>query len=342
MSRLPHLVLLLLLAACGTPDTPTSDGNGSNDTLVDVLKAIEERILSAPDDASAFAERARYYQGIDSLDLAVNDWKRAMVLAPTDPQWPIALADLYYQKLRLEEAEELLISAAALDTSRHEALLKRSEIKLLKREYKEAMTLANAALKKEVRDPKAYYLKGWIHMEAGDTALSISSYRTAVEQDPSFYEGYIALGLLHAAQRDPLALQYYNTAIDIRPTSVEAWYNKAMYCQENQQDSLALLCYERIKAIDPRNAMAYYNTGFVYLQNQQRVAEARTQFLASIVRAPRHAPSHYNLGLTYELENKLDSALVAYKGALKLDPSFDLPAEGLSRLQAKGVQVSYP
>ena len=333
-------VPLLFLFACGNGTKP-SDGQGV-DPSVHPLKAIEQRILQDPSDPGVFAERARYYQQIDSLELAVNDWKRAMALAPKDPQWPIALADLYYQKLRLDDADELLITAAELDTTRTEALLKRSELKLLLREYKEAMALANEALRKDQLNAQGYYLKGWIHMEVGDTALAISSYRTAVEQDPRFYEAFIALGLLHAAKHDPLALQYYNTAIELRPNSVEAWYDRGIYCQDHGQDSLALASYARIKEIAPNNALAFYNTGFILLEHQRRTKEARSEFARAITLLPTHAPSFYNRGLTYEIEQRMDSAVLDYQQALRLEPGFDLPAKGLSRLQAKGARVTVP
>ena len=340
MFRIPLAVPLLFLVACGTGTKP-SDGTEA-DPSMDPLKSIEQRILKDPSDPALFAERARYYQRIDSLELAVNDWKRAIALAPKDPQWPIALADLYYQKLRLDEADELLVTAAALDTTRTEALLKRSELKLLLREYKPAMALANEALRKDQLNAQGYYLKGWIHMEVGDTSLAISSYRTAVEQDPGFYEAYIALGLLHAAKHDPLALQYYNTAIELEPTSVEAWYDRGIYCQEHGQDSLALVSYARIKEIAPTNALAYYNTGYILLEHQRRTKDARKEFSKAIALLPSHAPSFYNRGLTHEIEQRPDSAVLDYQQALRLMPGFDLAAQGLSRLQAKGVRVTLP
>lgn len=337
----PALVALLFVACTGGQGNDDGQGAGQ-DSMVNPLLALEHRILNAPTDPNSFAERARYFESIDSTALAINDWKRAMALDTMDAQWPIALADLYYRKIRIEEAEPLLIKAARIDPTNTEALLKRSELKLLLREYKEAMALANDALRIDALNPKGYYLKGWIHMEAGDTALSISSYRTAVEQDPAFYEAYIALGLLHAHQRDPLALQYYNTALDLRPNSVEAWYNKGMYCQENGMDSVALACYARIKEIAPQNSMAYYNTGYIYLEHQRRILDARGEFAKAIALLPDHAQAYYNRGLTFELDGKLDSALIDYQRALRLAPSFTLAAEGLGRLQSKGLRVTMP
>ncbi|MEZ4755497.1 MAG: tetratricopeptide repeat protein [Flavobacteriales bacterium] len=335
------LIAGFLLPAC-TPQGSGTDANSASDTSANPLLALEQRILADPNNAVLFAQRARYYLSIDSLRLAENDLRRAMAIAPQAPEWPLELADLYYSRIQLLEAEELLQQAADLDTNRVEALLKLSELKLVQRDYKDAMQLANQALRKEVTNAQGYFLKGWIHKEAGDTALAISSFRTAVEQDPDFYDAYIALGLLHAAQHDPLALQYYNTAIELRPNSVEALYNKGIYCQEHGLDSLALVCYDRIKEVAPQNAMAYYNAGYVLLTARGDTRKARAEFDRSIALLPTNANTYYNRGLTYEQDGLLDSALTDYLRALRLEPDADLPAKGLSRLQRKGVKVVKP
>jgi tetratricopeptide (TPR) repeat protein len=337
---LPLLLLLLAPACTNIGKDAVTDEVG--DTGANPLLALEQRILADPGNAALFAERARYYLSIDSLQQAENDLRRAMAIDPRAPEWPLQLADIHYARVRLADAEELLLMAAALDTSRVEALLKLSELKLVQRAYKEAMQLANRALRKEVTNAQGYFLKGWIHKEAGDTALAISSFRTAVEQDPDFYDAYISLGLLHAAKHDALALQYYNTAIELRPNSVEAIYNKGIYCQEHGMDSLALACYDRIKEVAPSNAMAYYNAGYVHLTMRGDARRALAEFSRSIALLPTNANTFYNRGLAYEQEGMLDSALTDYLSALRLEPRADLPAQGLSRLQQRGVKVPRP
>jgi tetratricopeptide (TPR) repeat protein len=341
MRALLPTIIVLLLSACASNGTDPIAG-GMGDTSANPLLALEQRILSDPDNAALFAERAQYYLSIDSMQQAENDLRRAMAIDPRAPEWPLRLADIHYARVRLAEAEELLQLAADLDTSRVEALLKLSELKLVQRAYKEAMLLANRALRKEVTNAQGYFLKGWIHKEAGDTGLAISSFRTAVEQDPDFYDAYISLGLLHAAKHDPLALQYYNTAIELRPNSVEALYNKGIYCQEHGSDSLALACYDRIKEVAPTNAMAYYNAGYVHLTARGDTRRARAEFSRSIALLPTNANTFYNRGLAFEQEGLLDSALTDYLRALRLDPKADLPAQGLSRLQQRGVKVPKP
>ncbi len=331
----------LLFASCATrePDQANTTTKPAGN-FADALANVEQRILAEPDKATHFAERARLYEQVDSLRRAVSDWKRAIALDSTSADWHIALGDLYYKKIMLSAAEEQFVKALALEPQGTEARFKLSEMKLLQHQNKEAMALANEALRIDPLKPRGYYLKGWIHAEAGDTALAISSYQTAVEQDPQFYEAYMALGLLLAAKHDPLALQYYNSALEIQPGSVEALYDKGMFAQDHGDDSLALLCYERIKAIEPKYPLAWYNTGFVLLEHKHDLPAARAQFSKAIDLLPDYTEAYYNRGLTYEKEGRLDSAMMDYKQALLLAPGFTLAAEGLSRLETKGVRVS--
>lgn len=338
MQKLLYLVPVIgtfLLLGCGP-----SKGDGTGTLEPTGLSDIEKRILADPQDASLFAERARYFETLDSARLAVNDWKRAIALDSTNQQYHLALADLFYRKVKIPEAEAQLRRAISLSESDTEARLKLSELKLIQREYAEAMELANAALRIDPQHAKGYYLKGWIHMEAGDTALAISSYRTAVERDPDFYDAYLQMGQLHAVKLDRLAWEYYNSALELRPRSIEAWYGLGMLAQESGQDSVAMEAYARIKEIDPRNPLAWYNTGYVLLELRDQPGAARVEFAQAIRLVPTWADAYYNRGLTYELQNRLDSAYSDYRLALELAPDMTLAAQGLSRLQSRGVRVA--
>ena len=329
-----HLLLPALFLACGAgPDERPPASSGT-------LAEIEERILADPTNPGLFAERARHFEELDSARLALNDWNRAIALDSTDVSYRMALADLFYRKVRIDDAEKVLLKVMAMAPEEAGPRLKLSELKLIRREYPEAMELANSALRLDPQNAKGYFLKGWIHMEAGDTALAISSYRTSVERDPAFHDAFVQLGQLHAALKDPLAAQYYASALEVRPHSIEALYGLGMFAQENGQDSLALACYARIQEIDPRNPLGWYNEGYVLLELLRRPEEARSRFQRAITLSPVWPEAYYNRGLTYEMTDLLDSALLDYRKALALAPDMTLAAEGLQRLEARGLKVS--
>ncbi|MBK9175975.1 MAG: tetratricopeptide repeat protein [Flavobacteriales bacterium] len=327
--------VLLGLMACGTDGDsglPTGPAEGS-------LAWLEQQIIANPKDAALFARRAEHFEGIDSLRLAEADWKRAIALDEKSPQYRIRLGDLQFKQIRLPDAEQRFQEAINLAPDETAARSKLSELYLAQNRFKEAMSVANEALRLDPLNGSIYNLKGWIHRLAGDTNLAISSYQTAVERDPGLYDAYVSLGLLHAARHDQLALEYYDGALAVRPNSLEALYNKAICAQDHGLDSMSLALYDRIKTIEPKYPLAYYNTGYILLEMRRKLPEARSQFSHAIALLPDYTDAYYNRGLTYELEGRLDSALADYRRALALAPDHTDAAKGLGRLESKGMKV---
>ncbi|MBL7962448.1 MAG: tetratricopeptide repeat protein [Flavobacteriales bacterium] len=338
-----HLTILLfaaVLAGCDRqPKTAAPAEAPVLDELSTALQDMEQRILRDPQNAALYAERARLFERFAKPNEAIADWKRALAVDSANAAYHIALGDLYYHSLKVDEADAAFNKALALEPGNNEARLKVAEMKLMLRQYKPSMDLVNEALRSDPNLSHGYFLKGWIYMETGDTGRAISSYRTAVEQEPDNYRAWMELATLHAQRRDPLALQYYTTALSLQPNSVEAWYGKGLFAQENGRDSLALACYDSIKYIDPRNPAAWYNSGYVRLEHLNDALRAVKDFTAATKLAPKDVNAWYNRGLAYERKGSLDSAAADYRHALDLEPRYEPAAMGLQRLQDEGVKV---
>ncbi len=309
------------------------------DPFLSALDSVNSLLLKEPGRAAWYERRAQLYLGVDSLADAQRDLERAVKLDSSQLRYQLALGDLYYRTVQVERASALFEQAARTDPTSTAPVLKQAEIQLVLRNYQRSMGLVNDALRMDQHAAHGYFLKGWIHMETGDTALALSSFRTAVEQDPQDYSAYIMLGKISAARHDPLAEQYYATAIELRPQSVEAWYNKGMYYQNHGKDSLALACYQQIKEIDPRNALAWYNSGFIRMEHLKDYSGADHDFSEAIRLAPGYADAWYNRGLVMERTHELDSAAANYQIALSLRPDHRLATDGLNRLEAQGVRI---
>ena len=332
-----------LLMACNEPPAATlSPTTSPVDSVALAIRSVEQRIVSSPGDAALYVERAKLYMSIDSLKLAINDVQRAVALDSNDVEKRILLGNLYYTTVQVDKATTQFDRALVLQPENTEALLRLAEIKLVLRDHKGSIDLVNKALRKDPNLAKGYYLKGWVYMELGDTATAISSYRTATEQDPQDYQSFLQLGLLSAGKDDPLALQYLNTAIELRPFSVEAHYAKAMFAQEHGKDSLALETYARIMAIDSNNALAPYNSGYVRMEHLNDPGRAKADFSKAIALNTNYYPAWYNRGVAMERTGQLDSAAANYQIALRIEPGFTEAAVALDRLAKQGVRIKMP
>ena len=295
--------------------------------------------MGQPNDPTLYAARARVFQAMDSSRRAIRDWERALELDSLNPELHLELGNLYYTTTLIDRASKEFERAIELAPEDPQPKLRMAEIELVRREHPTAMKLVNEALRIDPNVAHAYYLKGWIHKELGDTALAISSLRTAIEQDPEFYEAFIQLGILHAAKRDHLAKEYYSSALLLKPRNVEVWYNLGMYYQESGQDSLALETYARMAEIDSMNPLAPYNSGFIRMEYLGETRAAVKDFTKALDLNTNYYQAWYNRGVALERLGSLDSAAADYQVALVIRPDFDLAAEGLQRLASKGAYV---
>lgn len=334
------LLAITMTVACGGPANGPGAGTATlRDPFLIALDSVNARIVRNPNRAALYDDRAQVYLTVDSLGPALRDMERAVKLDSTNVNMRLRLGDLYYRMVKVGNARDQFEAASRLDPSNTSAILKLAEIQLVLRNYARSMTLVNDALRKDEHAAHGYFLKGWIYMETGDTALALSSFRTAVEQNTQDYPAYIMLGKISAARHDPLAEQYYSTAINLRPKSVEAWYNKGMFLQENGKDSAALECYRQIMKLDSNNALAWYNSGFICMEHFHDAEGSKKDFSKAISLEPSYTNAWYNRGLAMERTAQLDSAAANYEMALTLDPGHALAAAGLDRLQSKGVRI---
>ncbi|HEY0977459.1 MAG TPA: tetratricopeptide repeat protein [Flavobacteriales bacterium] len=336
-------IVLLPLWGCGPPVANTDTGilpvPGTPDSIASALRHINARIVQDPDRPELYVQRAVHFGALDSVAPAIRDMERAVRLDSTNVTYRLMLGDLYYRIVEVDQAMASFTKASQIDPSNTQALLKRAEIHLVLRKYNESMALVNEALRKDPNVAHGYYLKGWIHMEVRDTALALSSLRTAVEQDPNDYRSYLLLGSLSAARKDPLAVQYYSTAVNLRPNSVEALYALGLAYQESGRDSLALAIYDRIKELDHANALPWYNSGYIHMEHRNDDARARIEFSKAIELEPQYADAWYNRGVIMERATELDSAAANYQMAILIQPQHQLAAEGLDRLAGQGVRI---
>jgi tetratricopeptide (TPR) repeat protein len=187
---------------------------------------------------------------------------------------------------------------------------------------------------------EAYFMRGIIYRtdyydtgrkESWDRA--VSSFQTTVEQDPDYYSAYIEMGVMYDQIKSDLALEYYNSALDIYPESQEAWYNIGMYHQTRGEVDQALTAYKKINAIDSTWADPYYNQGYIHLVLTEKLDSAIHYLILATDRDPMYFQAYNNLGLAYELSGDIPNAKKYYQKAIDANPDFQLAKDNLNSLR---------
>jgi tetratricopeptide (TPR) repeat protein len=335
------LLSLLLLSACGDRNNKNNNlsetGSDSSEAAIDpALDSLNRRIAEDPDNFQVYLDRAKYYSEKDNFNEAYRDISRAMEADSTQSAIYLLKGELHWLQQDVRAAYDSYKACLLAQPEDISCLLKKAAIDITLENYTVALEEINLALKKNEFLAEPYYLKGRLYKQSGDTTLAASSYQTAIERNPDYYDAYIEVGLLYAERKHDLAKEYYSTAIEIRPRSIEAWYNKAMFLQETgaRQRSRyqeAFACYDSILSIDPSFSPAWFNKGFIHLEYLAEYAEGVDDFTTAVRLNPSYYQAFYNRGLCFESLGKKKEAEADYRKALSLKPDYTEAAKALNR-----------
>jgi tetratricopeptide (TPR) repeat protein len=340
MRYISHFLFALLLAAafyaCSNDSARNADTTSTEPAPgEDIITMISDEIIANPNNPNLYINRALAYGDRSMYDLAHRDIARAMSIDSTVSEFHAAKGELFFKSAELRLARLSLERAAELDAKNTEALLKLGEVNFLLRRYPEAISSVDAALGVNQRLPKAYFLKGFIFKELGDTTRALSSFQTATEVNPDYFEAYMELGNLYVARQDPLALEYFNSAIDIRPASSEAYYHKAMFLQNGGSIDEAMVVYHTMIKADPKSFLGFYNLGYLHLVELGEYEIASAYFDTVLSIQPEYIDALFNKGVCYEEMGDEKTAVAIYREVLEKSPDYTLASMGLGRLLEK-------
>jgi tetratricopeptide (TPR) repeat protein len=297
------------------------------------LKEVNADLLKNPSSPELYNKRAKVYLSLKQITEAGYDAKRAVDMDSTKAEYYLTLVDVYYAQNQTRLAKDLLELTGRKFPKNTESLLKLSELYFLVKQYQKGVEYVNKALKIDEHLAKAYYIKGSIYRESGDTAKAISSLETAVEQDNQFTDAFYDLGILYAARKNPIAFEYYNNVLAVNPRHTDARYARAKLMQDLGKIDEAINEYLELIKLNPACEFCYYNLGAVYLELKKDNKKALSYFTKAIEIKPDYTEAYFARAYTYtKLKDKV-SAKADYNMCLKIQPNFDIAAEALNELK---------
>lgn len=303
------------------------------------LDSLNKLLEKEPKNANALAKRAKTLYKNGEFELALNDLNQKMAISATDEDYYLK-GNILFSNLQIKNNAENANNAYRLciqeNPDNANCYVKLGQIQQLLNNFDECIQLVDSALMIDKQLPNAYFMKGLtfeLRRAKNDSTLAISSYQTAIELDPNFYDAYMRLGNLHAGKKDSLAIQYYKSAISLQPERIEAHYNLAIYLQNSERFEDAMNRYNRILEIDPRSFLALFNQGYMLLVFADQYEEAAVKFSQSILNNPEYTEAYHNRGLCYNNLGRYPEARSDFKKALQLNPDFDLSAIQLNEIE---------
>ncbi len=325
-------MLVLCLIGCKTDqasseNTPPPVPTTGNPT-VDALTA---QIIKNPDNAQLYATRAAAYYEAEGYDEAIADMAKAMSIDSTNVDYHHLLADIYLDYYQSRLALKTMERAAALHPDRIPTLLKLSEFQFILKQYNPSLKTIDQILQLDPQLGEAYFMMGRNFWEIGDTDRAIASFQKAVDFEPELIDGWIMLGKLFSEKENPVALRFYDNALAIDSTYIDAYFGKARYLHQQGQLTEAIAQYKKVNQFNPQMEDAHYNAGLAWFE-MDSTDQAYQKFDLAVKVAPAFVMAYYYRGLTAEIRGDLAAAKNDYQQALNLQPDFDRAQKALNKL----------
>lgn len=325
------LIVTFVFPACEQPNKQQKViYTTTYNTAYDSLTAVIRTDIDNPD---LYQARALWLGQNKRYQEALGDINRAIKLDSLNGQYYVDKAEFLIDQNEIGKAKAFLDEAIQITPGSTEIMLKTSEIFLWAGDYQKSIDWANAALKFDNYLAQAYYLKGLAHEYSKDTLKAVSSLQTAVEQDPNHYSAFMQLGKLFSIANHANADAYYTNAINIKPESIEAYYARGLFRQNNGMPQKAIEDYNSILEIETNHVAANYNIGYVQLILLEQPDSAILFFETAASIEPEYVDATYMLGYCLELQSKYPEAMAKYREVLKLKDTHTLAAMGVNRLE---------
>lgn len=323
----------------------------TQDTTVSArLQAVIDEIKRDSLNPLLYFKRAHIYDHNDDVKHAIDDMFKALSLDSVSDELFLYAAELFKKSGDPKRGIALMDKAIAADSMNTDLYVKAAELAYIdttiKGNYHLALNYLNAAILKNPQNADIYFYKGNVFKEMKDTAKAISSFQTATELNPKFYNAYVQIGLLLAQKKDKNAGKFLDNAIKVSDKPEDALYAKANILKETavsledahkdaaaiEKYNEAIETYKKVIDVNYKNVESYMGIAFIYYQMDSVELAYKYYGLAAKIE-PAYAGAYFSKGLCAEDLGRKKEAIELYQTCLNIDPKFARAREHLKKLQ---------
>jgi tetratricopeptide (TPR) repeat protein len=325
------LISFTVCISCnGKNQDKDADTESKEPTIITDIDELNLKIRENPYDHNLFIQRAGINFEKGEVAEAITDVQIALVLDSINPEYYVILAEYFLNLGMSGNARDALLKSISFNPGHVDTRIKLAQIYFYVQMYREAFIELQFLEDNRLANAESFFLKGLIFYETENIPEAVKAMRKALEYDRNYWQAHNYLGLIHLRQNDPLAVDYYETAIRLFPENLEIRLNAGLAYQEFNQPEKAIQMYDYIIETDSSIYHAFFNKGYVYLELLEDYPHAIAAFTKAIKLDPESYPAYYNRGFSYELMGNLAAAEADYRKALEIMPNYDLAVDGLN------------
>lgn len=226
----------------------------------------------------------------------------------------------------------LVSEGSSTDKQQLELLAKQATACVRERKPSQAVALLTEVIRRTPTDATAYLNRGSAEATAGEVALALGDYNTALHLQADLVEAWYDRGTIFThLRRYENAIADFTEAISLKPDFALAYCNRGFANFQLGRFDDALADYS--VAIDRDAALTYchFNRGNLYLAlgEYQKAIDDLTGALAG---DGKNAVALSRRGQAYEALGQPDEALDNFRHALEIAPGLESAEEGLARI----------
>jgi tetratricopeptide (TPR) repeat protein len=315
-------------AAAATPSTTATTGTVDPDVFF-----YTEKIKANPTEDSLYYLRANAYYKSEGFDEAISDLQRAISLDTTHVEYFHLLADCYLDYFKSFPAIQTLEEAHRRWPERIPTMLKLSEFYLIVQKHGEALKMVQEVMKYDPQNSEAFFMASMIAKDKNQIPLAIKNMERSVAINPESVDGWIILGNLLSGKNDEVAIRYYQNALRLDTTSMEAHDGIATFYHKAGQLDKAEAAYRDMVIKEPSRPETYYDLGLLYLE-QEKTDLAEQHMKMSIDQDPLFFKAIYYIGVIAEKKGNLELARTQYDQASRMVTDYKDAIDALARVEA--------
>jgi len=334
MKKFLLLSLCATLLSCGQKSATNTNVKPVSDSTNPILDRIDSLTLEIVIDslnAALYFERAELYLKSNSVNPGATDLIRAVQLDSTNALYWQQLGTLHFAMKNSRFAKNSWEECARLDTRNIECRLSLAEVYLAVGELKKGQEKVNEVLDFDSKNAEALYLSGNYALMDADTVKAIKYIQASINQKQDFFKAYDLMGVLYSATGNVLALDYFNSALRLRPDRFDVHYKVGMFYQNIGAYNEAILAYNRALAVNPDHKISLHNIAVINIFLGEH-KNALAIFSKAITLDDMYLEAYFGRAYTYEILGNLISSEADYRTALMLDPAYRPAMDGLSRI----------
>lgn len=277
---------------------------------------LSEKIEEALSRGNLARERKEYPR-------AEEEYRRALLLDPSEERVFYALGNLYFEQSRFAEAIQAYRESVRIRPDDAVARKNLGTAYEAERKFAQAIEQYREAIRLDPNYAHAYHNLAQVYARERKHDEAIEHFEKAIEIEPNYARAYNGLGnVYYACKNYPAASKQFQRAIQLDPNYVHAYANlgNTYYAEQRYNDAIEM--YQRTIELNPRDAHAYANLGNVYF-TQKRYDEAIRLYSRAMKLDSQKTYLAYllnNVGRVYYAQQRYDDAIEQFKRSIKMDP----------------------